>query len=154
MEELPDEPSYYGNTMNKEITSKGWIWFIRAWATIPFIYWIPHIIAFFYPDRPSEAHFMFWLLVLVLEAIFMFGILRSILKRRIIWPNLRNLVAPMLLILPLTPTLLHHNYLSAADNLYNRIEGLCLILTFLPLMFFAQDPKKTLTPLPLPLSPQ
>ena len=136
--------------MNREITSKEWVWFIRAWLTIPIAILIPHFIAFFYPDRPSEQHIGFWLIVCLCEILYYVCFVKSVGMRRLMLPTLGTIAVPLALILVVLPTLRYHDSWSVADNLSNRFESLLEILAFIPLMFVYHEGAKKARPTPIP----
>lgn len=144
--------AYNGFKMNREITSKFWIWFIRAWLSIPLALWIPHLLAFFYSDRPSEAHLAFWLIVLGLEAIYCFMLFKVHDKRKLIVPEVRSFWLPLIYLIIFVPRLRYSIHLTAQDNFENRRDSILMILTVLPIIFLSPvSTKKTSAP-PSPLS--
>ena len=86
--------------MNKEITSKGWIWFIRAWMTIPYVIGIPFVVAeVFYVDRNPISQPWFWISVTGLELLLVWQTIRRFRIYKLRGPSMTNLALLALIII-------------------------------------------------------
>jgi hypothetical protein len=90
---------------------------------------------------------MFWLLVFFGEVLYAKWFLKDILAKKVSVPVLKTVSAPLIIILMVLPSLRFDNHLSGADNYYNHVELVCMILTVIPLIFFEQKPKSKTAPL-------
>lgn len=134
--------------MDREINSKGWIWFIKAWLTIPIVIWIPFVIAYvFYENRRSDSQPWFWASVVSLELLFIWLASRSLNNPQLTVPSQTKwLPVALLLVIFFVPPFVRLIKIGMFAWPSNLSPGgyLCMLLTVTPYILF----KKSINSLP------
>ncbi len=128
--------------MGKPITSRFWTTFLRVWIIVPPLIWVPFVVGFFFPLRPSEAHLSYWAIVGAVEIGVLFGIVIPAAKEKFFTPTLSSWAYLALFGLMIWPGGIRKNYLSDADNWDNLVLTMTLFATIIPSLLFRSGSKK------------
>ncbi len=129
--------------MDRQINSKGWIWFIRAWISIPILIWIPFIVAFFFPVRPSESHSSFWIIVALLIAQSLIRDFWYFRSHKLYIPSMINygILVPVVVFMTIPLVRWFVAGQTAPGPTMSPIVYLVVLATITPYLLFLQFPK-------------